>query len=107
MPLGRMKFIDETSTLSAGPGLTPPLSDTWSSVIEHQVDTIRKANGGNNEVPVWAVAEAEEVGTAARGDVSRDIRLTLSSPPGLKLYNSYKRRWLMSYLFQLLGKILC
>jgi hypothetical protein len=55
--------VNETLALPTGSGSsTPPLSDTWSSVIEHQVDIIKKANGGENELPVWAVAEAEEVG---------------------------------------------
>jgi len=58
----KVKFVDETPSLALRPGiLTPPLSDTWSSVIEHQVEIIKKANDGNDEVPVWAVAEAEEV----------------------------------------------
>lgn len=59
---GGVEFVDETPALASGPGMiTPPLPDTWDSVIEHQVDIIKRANNGNNEVPVWAVAEAEEV----------------------------------------------
>lgn len=55
--------MNENLAFSTGSGSsTPPLSDTWGSVIEHQVDIIKKANGGKNELPVWAVAEAEEVG---------------------------------------------
>ena len=61
-PAGKVEFVDETPALALRPGMVaPPLSDTWSSIIEHQVETIKKANDGNNEVPVWAVAEAEEV----------------------------------------------
>ncbi|KAE9363893.1 hypothetical protein N431DRAFT_550590 [Stipitochalara longipes BDJ] len=58
---GKVEFVDETPALALRPGMiTPPLPDTWGSVIEHQVEIVKKANNGNNEVPVWAVAEAEE-----------------------------------------------
>ena len=61
--MGKVDFIDETPAFASEPGIiTPPLSDTWGSVIENQVDIIKKANDGNNEVSVWAVAEAKEVG---------------------------------------------
>jgi hypothetical protein len=60
--VGAVEFVDETPDLGTRPGMiTPPLSDTWGSVIEHQVDIIKKANRGSKEVPVWVVAEADEV----------------------------------------------
>ena len=35
-------------------------SGTWNSVIDNQADIIKKSEAGD---PVWAVAEAEEVGS--------------------------------------------
>lgn len=37
------------------------VSGTWDSVIDNQVDLVKKAGDGKNDVPVWAVAEAQEV----------------------------------------------
>lgn len=48
---------------------TPPLSDTWGSVIEKQADVVKKANDESYGVPVWAVAEAEEVSRDSARDV--------------------------------------
>jgi hypothetical protein len=58
----KVEFVNENLILSTGSGSdTPPFLDTWGSVINRQAEIIKKANDGNNEVPVWAVAEAEEV----------------------------------------------
>jgi hypothetical protein len=57
-----VKFVNETPASVTGSGSsTPLLSDTWGSVIEHQVEIINKAKDGKNRIPAWAVAEAEEV----------------------------------------------
>ena len=71
----KVEFVNENLIESTGSGSdTPPLSDTWDSVIKRQVDIIMKANDGNNEVPVWAVAEAEEVSSTRHS--TRDRNLT-------------------------------
>jgi hypothetical protein len=58
----KVEFVNENLIFSTGSGSdTLPSLDTWGSIINHQVDIIKKANDGKNEVPVWAVAEAEEV----------------------------------------------
>jgi hypothetical protein len=57
-----VEFVDETPALVTRPAtITTPSPDTWGSVIEHQADLLKKANEGKSEVPVWVVAEAEEV----------------------------------------------
>lgn len=54
--------------------LSPPSSDTWGSVIESQADIIKKADNGRDPVPVWAVADAEEV-SYNRYSLSHDSKL--------------------------------
>lgn len=70
-----VEFVNENLIFSTVSGSDNPLSlDTWGSVINHQVDIIKKANDGKNEVPVWAVAEAEEVPRTRLS--TRDRKLT-------------------------------
>lgn len=52
---------DGVTSITSSERGTPPLSDTWGSVIEKQVNVVKKANTESHGVPVWAVAEAEEV----------------------------------------------
>lgn len=59
---GKGEFFNETPALVTRPKtITPPSPDTWGSVIDHQVNLFKKANDGKSEIPVWVVAEAEEV----------------------------------------------
>lgn len=48
-------------------------SGTWDSVIDNQVDLIKKAGDGKDGVPVWAVAEAEEVDLPFSRDAAADF----------------------------------
>ena len=66
---------DETSTCP---------SETWSSVLDNQENFIRKAEEGNDGVPVWAVAEAQE----ACVHYSRDDSLTVG-----RLQDQHHKSW--------------
>jgi hypothetical protein len=55
--LSRVEFVHEHLPVQS----STPSSDTWNSIMEGQVALIHKTDG-RNEYPVWAVAEAKEVG---------------------------------------------
>jgi hypothetical protein len=85
----KVEFVNENPIPSTGSGSdTPPLLDTWGSVIERQVEIIKKANDGNNEVPVWAVAEAEEVSSTRHS--TRDRNLTSIQPSRAQVLRQLK-----------------
>ena len=62
----KVEFVTEPpNPTSALPRNDPSSSQTWSSVIEQQVDLVKKANvkakSPGTAVPFWTLAEAEEV----------------------------------------------
>jgi hypothetical protein len=65
----KFEFVNEPRNTATGSDDGPtPSSGTWGSVIDNQVDLIKKADHGKDRVPVWAVAEAEEVSVGVSSD---------------------------------------
>lgn len=61
-----MEFVTESLSLATGLSTSPsPSSQTWKSVVEQQVDLVKKSNLKANSlgtgVPFWVLAEVAEV----------------------------------------------
>ena len=61
-----MKFVTEPLSLASAIASDPsPSSQTWKSVIDQQVDLVKKSNikatSPGAGVPFWALAEVQEV----------------------------------------------
>jgi hypothetical protein len=59
----KITFINEHRNLTGGRvrSSPPPSSDTWGSVVENQVNLLKKSDIRKDGVPMWAVAEEKEV----------------------------------------------
>ena len=58
----KVQFVEETCDLASVKDRNDSSSGTWKSAINQQAKNVKQSTSIRHEVPLWAVAEAHEVG---------------------------------------------
>jgi hypothetical protein len=93
----KVEFVNQHRDSVADPGEnTASPSGTWSSVLDNQAAFVKKVEEGNNGAPVWAVAEAEEVGSPFSHDDNANVgQASRPRPQILEMNESVSRPYVI------------